>query len=51
MENEQVKAQLKDLYQKRDKYITNFFWLGLKIALIFGVPAFVGAFLGIFFDA
>jgi uncharacterized membrane protein (DUF485 family) len=29
------------LIKKRDKEITGFFWLGLQIAFIFGIPAFL----------
>lgn len=38
--------RLKQLMKKRDAITTAFFWLGLKIALIFGIPAFLGAFFG-----
>lgn len=38
--------ELKDLTQARDRVTTGFFWLGLKIAIIFGIPAFWAAFLG-----
>lgn len=37
---------LKELEQKRDKEITGFFWLGLQIAFIFGIPALVMVFIG-----
>jgi uncharacterized BrkB/YihY/UPF0761 family membrane protein len=34
------------LIQKRDKEITGFFWLGLQIAFIFGIPAFLALYIG-----
>lgn len=37
---------IKELQQKRDKETTGFFWLGLQIAFIFGIPAFIAGFLG-----
>ncbi|MDD3662647.1 MAG: hypothetical protein PHT84_02155 [Candidatus Pacebacteria bacterium] len=32
---------LKKLENERDKEVTGFFWLGLQIAFIFGIPAFL----------
>jgi uncharacterized BrkB/YihY/UPF0761 family membrane protein len=37
---------LKDLENQRDKEITGFFWLGLQIAFIFGIPAFLAVLIG-----
>lgn len=37
---------LKELEQKRDKEVTGFFWLGLQIAFIFGIPAFLAVWIG-----
>ena len=37
---------IKELEEKRDKQMTGFFWLGLQIAFIFGVPAFIAVFIG-----
>lgn len=36
---------LKELENKRDKEVTGFFWLGLQIAFIFGIPAFLAVLL------
>lgn len=41
-----IQQKLTDLRKKRDALMTSFFWLGLQIALIFGVPAALGAILG-----
>lgn len=35
------------LQKEREKFITRIFWFGFEIALIFGVPAAIGAFLGV----
>jgi len=43
---ENKEEEIKVLLVKRDKIITGFFWLALKIAFIFGIPAFIGAYLG-----
>ena len=37
---------LKTLEEERDKEITGFFWLGLQIAFIFGIPAFLAVWIG-----
>lgn len=42
--------ELKQLEQERDKYVHNLFWLGLKIAAIFAVPAVLAALLGRYLD-
>jgi hypothetical protein len=47
---EQIEQKLRDLRKKRDSLMTSFFWLGLQIALIFGVPAAIGAVLGTYLD-
>lgn len=39
-------TEIKNLTEKRDKITTGLFWLMLKIALIIGIPAFIGAFFG-----
>jgi hypothetical protein len=44
-------TDLKTLEQERDKHINGLFWLGLKIALIFGIPAALGAWSGRQLDA
>jgi len=33
--------ELKELEEQRDREVTGFFWLGLQIAFIFGIPAFI----------
>lgn len=33
--------EIEKLIEQRDKEITGFFWLGLQIAFIFGIPAFL----------
>jgi len=33
--------EIEKLEKERDKEITGFFWLGLQIAFIFGIPAFL----------
>jgi len=38
--------KLEELREKRDKEITGFFWLGLQIAFIFGIPAFIAVVIG-----
>ena len=38
--------EIEKLKQEKDKYITKIFYLGLKIALIFAIPAVGGVFLG-----
>ncbi len=38
--------EIDKLKKEKDKYITKVFWLGLKIALIFAVPAIIGVFIG-----
>ena len=37
---------LKELEEKRDRYTTNFFWLALSTAFIFGIPAVLAAIVG-----
>lgn len=37
---------IKTLQQERDKHTTGFFWLGLQIAVIFGLPAGIAVFVG-----
>lgn len=37
---------LAELEQMKEKEVTGFFWLGLQIAFIFGIPAFLAAFIG-----
>lgn len=37
---------LKELEAKKEKEVTGFFWLGLQIAFIFGVPAILAVLLG-----
>jgi hypothetical protein len=37
---------IKELEEERDRQVTGFFWLGLQIAFIFGIPAFTAAFIG-----
>lgn len=37
--------EIDKLIEKRDKEITGFFWLGLQIAFIFGIPAFFALFI------
>ena len=38
--------KLKELEAQRDREVTGFFWLGLQIAFIFGIPAFTAAIVG-----
>ncbi len=42
----EIEQKLTALRKKRDTLMTSFFWLGLQIALIFGVPAAIGAIAG-----
>jgi predicted permease len=37
--------EIEKLIEKRDREITGFFWLGLQIAFIFGIPAFLALFI------
>ena len=43
--------ELDKLKKQKDEYINKIFYLGLKIALIFGIPAVVGALIGKRIDA
>jgi len=43
--------ELDKLKQQKDNYINKIFYLGLKIALIFGIPAVAGALIGKRIDA
>lgn len=38
--------KLKQLQTQREQWITRIFWLGLEIALIFAIPAALGAWIG-----
>lgn len=40
------KNNLQDLKAERERWITRIFWLGLEIAVIFALPAALGAWLG-----
>jgi len=42
--------ELEKLEKERDAYVHNLFWLGLKIAAIFAVPAVLAALLGRYLD-
>lgn len=42
---------LEELEKQRDAFVHKLFWLGLKIAVIFAVPAVGAALLGKHFDA
>lgn len=46
-----VVLELDELKREKDKYVTRIFWLGLEVALIFGIPAGLGAYFGLKFDA
>ncbi len=37
---------LSELEKKRDQIVTNFFWLALYTAFIFGIPAVIAIFVG-----
>lgn len=41
---------LDELKKEKDRYITRIFWLGLEIALIFGIPAGLAAYFGLKLD-
>lgn len=41
-----ILMELEELRKKRDGFITRIFWLGFEIALIFGIPAALGAIAG-----
>jgi uncharacterized membrane protein YfcA len=43
--------ELDKLKKQKDAYINKIFYLGLKIALIFGIPAVLGALIGKRIDA
>ena len=43
--------ELEALKSEKNKHINKIFWLGLKIALIFAVPALLGVFIGRKLDA
>jgi len=43
--------ELQDLQKQRDIYIHNLFWLALKIAIFFAVPAVGAALLGKYLDS
>lgn len=43
--------ELDKLKKQKDEYINKIFYLGLKIALIFGIPAVAGALIGKRVDA
>ncbi|MFA7285292.1 MAG: hypothetical protein WC011_00385 [Candidatus Paceibacterota bacterium] len=43
--------ELDKLKKQKDEYINKIFYLGLKIALIFGIPAVAGALIGKRIDA
>jgi len=43
--------ELDKLKNQKDEYINKIFYLGLKIALIFGIPAVMGALVGKRIDA
>jgi hypothetical protein len=47
---DEIEQKLTTLRKKRDSLMTSFFWLGLQIALIFGVPAALAAVLGTWLD-
>lgn len=38
--------KLQKLTEEREKWITRIFWLGFEIALIFAIPAALGAWIG-----
>ena len=44
-------VELENLQKQRDAYVHNLFWLGLKIAIFFAVPAVSAALLGKYLDA
>jgi hypothetical protein len=37
---------VKELEQKRDNFVTGFFWLAFNTIFIFGIPAILAAFVG-----
>lgn len=47
---ETTEQKLTNLRKKRDALMTSFFWVGLQIAVIFGVPAAIAAVLGTYLD-
>jgi len=40
------KKNLQELKADRERWITRIFWLGLEIAIIFAIPAALGAWIG-----
>ena len=48
---EEKDTKLKELEEKRDKYVHKIFYLMLEILVIFGAPAVVAYFLGAWLDA
>lgn len=38
--------EIEKLKEEKDKYVTKIFYLGLKIALIFAIPALIAVFVG-----
>lgn len=46
-----LKMELDNLKKQKDEYVNKVFYLGLKIALIFGIPAIIGALVGKRIDA
>jgi len=44
-------VELENLQKQRDVYVHNLFWLGLKIAAFFAIPAVGAALLGKYLDA
>jgi hypothetical protein len=52
-ETEQKKEKsehLKKLEHARDTYVTRIFWMMIEIAIIFGIPAFIGVGIMKYFD-
>lgn len=49
--NKDNEQKLKELEDKRDKYVHRIFYLMLQILVIFGVPAAIAYFLGAWLDA
>ena len=47
----QVQEEIKKLQQERDKHVTSFFWLGIQIALVFGIPVAIAVIAGGKIDA
>ena len=41
-----IEAELQKLTAQRERAVTRIFWFGLEIALVFGIPAGLGAWIG-----